>query len=537
VFVLPLLQVVWTNSHTLFLFGPLLTGLLAFVTGVRAVMSDRGTAADADAARERRARAKTALLVFVLTAATCLVNPYGVRGLAFPFLLFEEIRGSAFKDSIGEFRSPFAFARSFPAVVYYEALIGACLVSALVNVRRLDPFWTALLAAQLYLSTLAIRNLPLFALAAVPFVTLNLRSSGLWQERRIRRWMPAVEVAGAVAVVVAGLAYARDLATNRFSVRLGDTNQAGVGVAAHRFPEKVVSFLEERSIEGRIFHNMREGAYLVWRGHEVFIDPRLEVYGEVRYAEHGNAVAAGPGWERTLRDHDCRVALLRHDTPLAERLLASPEWRLVDFDEVATLFVRSDTPGPPALRSPEDFQRVVEKIRERLHSPRSRESVGWLERVVSPKPYKRVGRLLVSADRPALALPFFADASRAFPDDADAYRSCASLHGALGDAASATAMLEEGLLRWPADSWMQSELGAHRFNAGRIEEAGDLAEASLRSDPGNAPAWSLLAQVRGARADFAGAVEAARRAVELEPENDSYRRSLDLYRRSLDGGG
>ena len=106
--------------------------------------------------------------IWIATVLACLINPYGIEGLKLPFLLFGEVQGSIFRVVISELQSPFQFSGGFIAVFYYKVLIVLCVGTGLWNLRRLDLFWGLLCLSQFYLSTLSLRSLPLFCLAAVP---------------------------------------------------------------------------------------------------------------------------------------------------------------------------------------------------------------------------------------------------------------------------------------------------------------------------------------------------------------------------------
>jgi hypothetical protein len=91
---LPPLQVVWVNVHSLFIIGPIL--LAAYL---------------AEGGNERWRRVG---LVLVAVVAACLVNPYGLRGALFPLELLPKITawGGPYKAYIGEFHDPIRYMQN-----------------------------------------------------------------------------------------------------------------------------------------------------------------------------------------------------------------------------------------------------------------------------------------------------------------------------------------------------------------------------------------------------------------------------------------
>src|SRR4029079_15512428 len=91
---LPLLMLVWVNTHSLFVLGPV--AISAYV----AAELFRGKEAD-----------RRLLLWAAAAVLACLVNPWGLNGLLFPLAQLAELHGSSpFKAAvtgIGEFRSPY----------------------------------------------------------------------------------------------------------------------------------------------------------------------------------------------------------------------------------------------------------------------------------------------------------------------------------------------------------------------------------------------------------------------------------------------
>jgi hypothetical protein len=98
---------------------------------------------------------------------------------------------------------------------------------------------------------------------------------------------------------------------------------------------------------------MGDGGYLTWRlwpEYPVLIDGRLEVYGEELYAEIEVRGDGGPDtFERLDARYGFGTALVHfglfRDLSLFAALVASPEWTLVQVDEVAAVFVRAESAG------------------------------------------------------------------------------------------------------------------------------------------------------------------------------------------------
>jgi tetratricopeptide (TPR) repeat protein len=106
---LPLVQVLWTNVQGLFILGPILLGMYATARGIRlSWLRLRGELSDL--AEEKR-RWKHIGGVAVAVAAACLVNPYFLKGAWFPFDLFPKVadRNNAYKKYIDELQSPADF--------------------------------------------------------------------------------------------------------------------------------------------------------------------------------------------------------------------------------------------------------------------------------------------------------------------------------------------------------------------------------------------------------------------------------------------
>lgn len=106
--VLPAVQVLWVNTHGLFVFGPFVLGCLLIDRAVRRPS-------------EGRAWWRRAAIVAGLVTTACFVNPYGAAGALFPLELLPKVSeaGNPYKAYIVEFRPV-----NYPERIQQELLTG-----------------------------------------------------------------------------------------------------------------------------------------------------------------------------------------------------------------------------------------------------------------------------------------------------------------------------------------------------------------------------------------------------------------------------
>jgi tetratricopeptide (TPR) repeat protein len=502
--VLPLIQILWVNSHPLFIFGPLLVGLL-FVTQAL-----------------RRKQLLFPGVVCGLTLLACLVNPYGFDGLLLPFKLFSEVEGSLFSDVISELQSPFKFGSGYTAVLYYKILIGLCVASGLWNWRRLDPFWSLLCLAQLYLSTLSIRSLPLFCLAAVPFIIDNINRAPRWKGYASSRVIPVLRRAVAVLLIVGCGWYALEMMTNRFYLKQNDSNQFGTGIADHRYPTAAVDVLLEINPGGQVFGGLLESAYMLSRDIPVFVDPRLEIYGEPLFKRFLAVRSDAGEWQRAVQEYDIRTALIDLRSPLTGILRRDPAWRLIYFDNRAAIFSRDDSAtGWPAITTADDFQRQISRLREEEPS-------------AYPQPYLAVAEFLLTWGLAEEAAPFLDDAEKVSPYiGGPLHRRRVTLKELQRDYPGMIDEAQAALEDTPGDARLLMKVGEGYYRLCDLEQAEAWLRRSVEAAPGMAPPWAALGRIKVEQQRFEEAEQAFSRAVELAPANATFISNLARIRARL----
>ncbi len=326
---LPVLMVVWVNSHGAFVMGLVWWGVYWLAAGLRWLWS-RSVLQQPPPPQTLRAWKKLTLLGVALLVAA-LLNPYGAEMLAYPF---KTVKIHSLYH-IAEWRSP-DFHQ--PALLPFLALLLATLLSLGASSTPLTAEEAFLLAGSVFLALGAVRNV---ALAAVVLAPIVARHTAAWLEAlraarpRPQQRAPAVHPRLNLALV----ALVAFFALGRAGVMA--TPQVNRIEVARAFPVAAVQTLESRHPQGRLFNDYNWGGYLLWAApdYPVFIDGRTDLYGDTLIRQWARIMAAEPGWEALLDQWHVRVVLIRRDAPLAQRLPARG-WRLLYQDARSVLYAR-----------------------------------------------------------------------------------------------------------------------------------------------------------------------------------------------------
>lgn len=518
VWLLPALQVLWGNAHTLFALGPVLAGLALVAAAIERAIGDP--------AAPRRLR-RAGVLALALTAA-CVVNPYGLHVFGFAWTLVRELGDPIARDVLAELRSPFALRAGYTAIGFWLALVGTTAVVAVTRVRRLDPFLALTATATLVLAAGSVRNLPLFSLAAIPFVLAALERRDGDAPGRARL------VTGAASALALALAafFTHAIATDRFTVDQHDTNRFGAGVAPQRYPEdaaRVAASLRLR--DGgtpRTFASLFESSWLLTEHVPSWADPRLEVFGAATFARGVAATKSPAAFLALAGTGPVRVAVSAlDDVDFLRTLSAVPGWALVHADAVAAVFADTTAVDARAIAAGE-WPALAARVRATLPSPTPRERLAWNARATSAAPRQRFGNaLLLLARRADLAEPFLRDAVAAEPRSAAARLAWAEALEGTGRGAEARAQRERAVEIAPDDADALAALALDELIAGDTEAAAPRLEHAVRRAPGHARSWALLGEARARQGRAREAVDCLDRAVRLEPGNAQYRRRLE----------
>ena len=315
---LPLLFLVWVNTHGTFIFGLLVLGLF-WVSGW-VEFRKGGLVAERWTPSQRRQLAMVMLLCLLVLPFT----PYGTRLAAYPLVLslsqpvnvanIQEWQPISFNLLMGKF-----------LLTLLLAFFLAQVISPLKY--RLDE--AALLVFAAYAGCVHLRFICLFLVVFTPLLAAFLA-----------RWVPPYQVVkdqfvlNAVLLAMIAVGLVVFFPSKRKLERL----------AEERYPLKAVEYLRSHPVRGPMLNEYGWGGYMIWAlspKHKVFIDGRADIY---EYAgvltDYLSIVRLEPRTLALLRAYRIESCLIPRKAPLGTLLAALPDWEQVYADDVSVLFVR-----------------------------------------------------------------------------------------------------------------------------------------------------------------------------------------------------
>lgn len=526
---LPVIQVVWTNSHTVFIFGPIFAWAFAGGDFVHRYLRRVGLASHTKNPHKPGSMLDVPLVLAAIgVTAACWVNPYFHRGAMFPFLLYSQTMSGDIAKVIQELAAPLEIPINLWSPDMYVSIVLVAWSAGVLAAGfvRFNLVRLGLWAAMLFLFARSIRNIGPFGLVAMwaCLRTLDdLRDAPVFRrfgESLGRSGVVRAARAAAVLALAAGVLYATwYVATNRLARSGRSARQFGVGIVPWIISADAVRWIREHKPLGPILHSLDDGAYLSFAAPEykIWVDGRLEVYGN-RIFELIDPLSMAIHWREFTAKHGFNTILLhREQQPaLFDPILADPAWVLVHMDPRALVFVR-DIP---------EHASIIASQRIDPYAP-------WTPRTPPleqhpPEWARRLGAVSFSWYWLGLALDFLRlraldncqimleRAHAEFPDDKQAALLLAQMYHVRGRAAEAEALEKpyEGRLIPEEIAWKNNMLGAMR----QIEAAAREASAP-GAPPPNALMFLAQAEEAQKRGDWAAAAEHYRRIVDMKPDN------------------
>ncbi|MGL5097709.1 MAG: hypothetical protein ACRDD1_19145, partial [Planctomycetia bacterium] len=345
---LPVLQVFWSNTQGLFVFGPILMGMYGVELLARRLTLPKDASPPGFFNK--------VVVVGLLVGAACLVSPYGVGNIDLVQAIWAKMGsdsdGKLYKENIAELTDVRDFlsrgGSTNPYVWILFGLLAAGLVSIVVRGREIVAerrlFAVLPLAAFGWLSLQATRNGNHFALVAGVMIAWNFGAAFGSRATKTAGKTPARSGGMGVAVqcgLVIAVAYL--VASGWWYRQVGGHRAFGFGLrpGAHALEAMKLAGRASKSDRAAAFHIGHAATYIYANGPEkkILMDPRLEVHSEGVFREYLRIEddLTKKGGDAGLRGYDVGVVVAgsEHNHRIQAALFGRPNaWRCVHYDEI-----------------------------------------------------------------------------------------------------------------------------------------------------------------------------------------------------------
>lgn len=469
------LQVIWTNSHGIFVIGPFMAGCYLLV----AVCRDISTR---DFSESRRLAGLTLLMW-----GACLITPYGWGSLKFAWQLATQVgpTAPALFRTVYDLRPPFSpSSRAVIAFWFYVALLAtACssLLAMLVHDRRQIPVARLMIVSAMFvLSLTGIRNIPLFAVVCAPLIVELLSLTGSPRLRRL-----AVSLTTLI-IISTMLTWSPRPALNHLVTWL--PYRFGLGASSDYVPMGLPAFLERIRFSGPVYNSQNLGGFYEFHGYPrriPFLDGRFEAYDPLVLGTLSetvfNAYLRPEPWYALAKRFGFQGMLLENGSAdslgLLPLITKDGRWRLVYLDYAASFWLRSDRPDlPPEIDSTavsglvehaqtiaqaENLDIFLDKT-SRFQPQRLRLLEGAKQRWNTAYFAKNLGLLQMERGDLAAAEATFKELLSRYPTSLQTLTTLSQIALLRGDKSAAEQYLLQGLALFPNDADLRDNLALIR---------------------------------------------------------------------------
>ena len=329
-FVLPVLELFWVNIHIYFVFGIALIGLF-WVDSLRGQISHRW-------ARLGFLRSDLGVIL-VLTSLVSLINPFGFKGLLYPFNILKEYGYQIVENKSVLFLENWGFIN--PNLRLFEICLGILILSFVLllirNRKRFSFIYFTLAIVWGFLGFWAIRNFTMFGFFALIIIGYNLR----WSRLKIKKMSFSLCIFLALVILLISFSVYKEklpLQKYRFGFGLMENNNRSVEI------------FKEFNFQGPIFNNYDLGGYLIYHFYpeeKVFTDNRPEAYSIKHFQEiYIPAQTDDSVWQEQNRIYNFNLIYFSHRdyTPWGQQFLISrvqdDNWAVVYYDSYVIIFLK-----------------------------------------------------------------------------------------------------------------------------------------------------------------------------------------------------
>ncbi len=329
IFTLPLIQLIWINTHIYFFVGLLLQVIFMIHLLIQYIRI-----------RVSLQRLKILIAIFLLSVVVSLINPNGLKGFLFPMTVTGNYGYTIVENQTMFFLENIHF--SDPNFIYVKIAMGIIILSLVVSlIKRSFSVKDYLLALSgMGLSLLNVRSFPYLIFLSLPSVITNF---GSIKYKNFFRFLSIIFI---IILIVESYNYL----SGKYYLKSRDSH----------FPELTMQedvkgsmdYVIANDLPTPIFNNFDIGSYITYRGYpkyKVFVDGRPEAYPKEFFT---NTYIPMQYDYKKFKDGETKwsfkTIIFSHtdQTPWAQTFLKSlikdATWKLVYIDDLMLVLVKDN---------------------------------------------------------------------------------------------------------------------------------------------------------------------------------------------------
>lgn len=335
IFLLPVIQLLWINTHIYFFIGLILQAIYIIDIGYHQLHTQASPG-----------RLKILLLVFVLSATVSLINPNGLSGVFYPLNVTENYGYTIAENQTIFLLESIGFTN--PNFIFVKFAVGICALSVLVAFlrRKFEPVNILLVVLPVSLALMNVRSFPYLVFLALPSVLANF---GLTKFKLF----PPLSAAICILLFLESFFY-----LNGAYYKYTD-NQHQPGVTLVESARGAMDFVIQNDLPAPIYNNFDIGSYIIYRGYlpagrqgpkyRVFVDGRPEGYPKEFFQDIYIPAQSDYSKFKALGEkYQFKTVLFSHtdQTPWAkiflQEIFKDQPWKLVYVDNFMVVLVKGE---------------------------------------------------------------------------------------------------------------------------------------------------------------------------------------------------
>lgn len=334
---LPIIMVIWVNSHGGFIYGLILWGIYGLSEGIEWIQSIWSSKNfrinNFRKDQDYQTRIKPLLIVALFLFIATTINPSGITMLTYPY---ETISQNAASNLINEWQSPnFHDISMMPYIILLVLTIGS------IGISKKSISWSdfLLLIFAITISLVYRRNIPIYALI-LPIVFTRFgypvaeKLGDLFNYKGLNDQKPPFffnVLNWSLLIIILGFTI--------YKITLVVPSNINNEIITEIMPSSAVEIIKGEGLSGNLFNSYNWGGYLILMLPEypVYIDGRADLYGDEHINEWISIIQAEDGWQEKLAKRNINIILTEPFRPFTSKL-ESEGWKLIYEDGKSMLF-------------------------------------------------------------------------------------------------------------------------------------------------------------------------------------------------------